>query len=84
MLGNLKAPPEPFADIIETHFRLKSRSISAQLDQWLREDDGKATAADGGTYSGSLGRADASGSSNGLVKDVEELKKTLKKLEEST
>lgn len=79
MLGNLKAPPEPFADVIETHFRLKARSISAQLDDWLRKDDGKATAPDGG----SVGARDiGTGSANGFAKDVEELKKILKKLEE--
>ncbi|KAF9534355.1 hypothetical protein CPB83DRAFT_889347 [Crepidotus variabilis] len=82
MLGNLKAPPEPFADVIETHFRLKARSISAQLDEWLRIDDGKPTASDGGAYSQG-GRDGSSGSSNGLAKDVEELKKMLKKLGES-
>ena len=40
MLGNLKAPPEPWADVIRTHFRLKAKSITAQLDKWLAEDDG--------------------------------------------
>jgi len=80
MLGNLKAPPEPFAEIIQTHFRIKARSISTQLDEWLRQDDGKGTLPDGGVYSGG-GRSDASGSNNGLAKDVEELKKVLKDLE---
>ncbi len=80
MLGNLKLPPEPFGDIIETHFRLKTHSIAAQLDEWLKLDDGKATSPDGGAYSGS--RSEASGSSNGFAKDVEELKQLLKKLEE--
>ncbi|CAA7259737.1 unnamed protein product [Cyclocybe aegerita] len=80
MLGNLKAPPEPFADIISTHFRLKARSISAQLDEWLQLDDGKSTLSDGGVYSGGGVKAEGSGSSNGLVKDVEELKAMLKEL----
>lgn len=33
-MDNLKNPPEPWADVIQTHFRLKARSIEAQLDQW--------------------------------------------------
>ncbi|KAF8974752.1 hypothetical protein BDZ97DRAFT_1647255 [Flammula alnicola] len=80
MLGNLKNPPEPFGDIIETHFRLKARSISIQLDEWLRKDDGKPTSPDGGVYSGNP-KSDASGNSNGFAKDIEEMKKELKKLE---
>lgn len=81
MLGNLKAPPEPFCDIIETHFRLKARSISTQLDDWLKLDDGKSTSPDGGAYSG--GRSEGFGSSNGFAKDVEELKQLLRELETS-
>jgi len=80
MLGNLKTPPEPFADIIRTHFRLKGRSISSQLDEWLRKDDGKPTTADGGGYSNI--KSDVSGNANAFAKDVEELKKLLKKLED--
>ncbi|KIM46212.1 hypothetical protein M413DRAFT_16929 [Hebeloma cylindrosporum] len=79
MLGNLKTPPEPFADVIRTHFRLKARSISSQLDEWLRKDDGKPTTADGGGYSNIKSDGPAS---NGLAKDVDELKKFLKKLED--
>ncbi|PPQ84259.1 hypothetical protein CVT25_011906 [Psilocybe cyanescens] len=79
MLGNLKNPPEPFADIIQTHFRLKANSICAQLDDWLSVDDGKATQADGGAYSSI--KSDSSGSSNGFAKDIEEFKKLLKKLQ---
>lgn len=41
MLEYLKSPPEGFEDIIETHFRFKSRSLRAQLEKWLAEDDGK-------------------------------------------
>ncbi len=78
MLGNLKNPPEPFGDIIRTHFRLKARSISAQLDQWLTMDDGKPTTSDGGGYGGSE-RA-AGGSSNGFKADCDELKAMLKDL----
>ncbi|KAI0787135.1 hypothetical protein BC629DRAFT_1582278 [Irpex lacteus] len=47
MLGNLKNPPEPFADVIRTHFRLKARSIMKQLDDWLALDDGRAIQSDG-------------------------------------
>ncbi|KAI0650839.1 ubiquitin conjugating enzyme family protein [Trametes meyenii] len=77
MLGNLKAPPEPWADVIRTHFRLKARSISAQLDKWLAEDDGRATVGDGGFHN----KIVASGSSNGFPEDVAELKELLAKLQ---
>jgi len=80
MLGNLTNPPDPFGDIIRTHFRLKARSIIAQLDQWLREDDGKFTAGDGGCIGSKT--SDAGSSSNGLLKDVNEMKKYLKRLQE--
>ncbi|CDZ96453.1 Ubiquitin-conjugating enzyme [Phaffia rhodozyma] len=43
MLHNIINPPYPFADVIRTHFRLKSREISAQLDRWFEEDDGHKT-----------------------------------------
>lgn len=78
MLGNLKNPPEPFGDIIRTHFKLKSRSLSAQLDQWILQDDGKATTGDGG-YSG--GPAEPGSSANGLQKDVDEIKQILARLQ---
>ncbi|EAU84763.2 ubiquitin conjugating enzyme family protein [Coprinopsis cinerea okayama7 len=78
MLGNLKNPPEPFGDIIRTHFRLKAKSVAAQLDDWLRLDDGRPTSGDGGQPS----RLESAGSSNnGFAKDVEELKGMLKKLQ---
>ena len=83
MLGNLKNPPEPFADIIHTHFRLKARSISSQLDDWLSKDDGKVTFADGGVYSGVNQKIDNSGNSNGFLKDIVEMKAILKKLQEN-
>ncbi|GLB33783.1 putative ubiquitin-conjugating enzyme family protein [Lyophyllum shimeji] len=82
MLGNLKNPPEPFEDIIRTHFRLKARSIGAQLDDWLSKDDGKPTTSDGGGYLGG-GKIETEGSSNGLKKDVEEMKALLAQLEAS-
>jgi hypothetical protein len=81
MLGNLKCPPEPFADIIRTHFRLKAKSIAAQLDQWLAQDDGKSTTGDGGINGG---RQEAGSSTNGFAQDVNELKDLLKKLQDGT
>ncbi|THV08584.1 hypothetical protein K435DRAFT_740799 [Dendrothele bispora CBS 962.96] len=77
MLGNLKNPPEPFADVIRTHFRLKARAISEQLDRWFAQDDGKPTLSDGGSYSG---RVEAGGSSNGFKQDVDEMKQLLAQL----
>ncbi|KAI0268350.1 hypothetical protein BC834DRAFT_869029 [Gloeopeniophorella convolvens] len=76
MLGNLKNPPEPFSDIIRSHFRLKAHSISAQLDQWLAQDDGLPTLSDGAAG----GRAQA-GSTNGLQADIEELKRSMELLQ---
>ena len=78
MLGNLKAPPDPFADVIRTHFKLKARSITEQLDEWLRADDGKPTLGDGG-MSGSRSEG-----GSGFNKDVEEMKKLLKELEKES
>ncbi len=80
MLGNLKNPPEPFGDIIRTHFRLKAQSISAQLDQWLSQDDGLQTANDGAAS----GRTGQGGSANGLQPDIEELKRVMKRLQEGS
>ncbi|RPD67361.1 ubiquitin conjugating enzyme family protein [Lentinus tigrinus ALCF2SS1-7] len=77
MLGNLKAPPEPWADVIRTHFRLKAKSITSQLDKWLAEDDGAPTVSDG-AYNGKI---PGGGSSNGLAEDVAELKGLLAKLQ---
>ncbi|KAJ7638794.1 ubiquitin conjugating enzyme family protein [Roridomyces roridus] len=80
MLGNLQNPPEPFGDIIKTHFRLKARAISAQLDQWLSADDGRPTQPEGGGV-GPTGRADAVGqSTNGMAEDVAEMKRLLKEM----
>lgn len=78
MLGNIKNPPEPFGDIIRTHFRLKARSVSAQLDQWLSQDDGLQTMNDGA----SSGRSGQGGSANGLQSDIEELKRVMERLQE--
>ncbi|KAG8794758.1 hypothetical protein FRC17_008233, partial [Serendipita sp. 399] len=53
MLGNLKNPPEPFQDVIQTHFRLKAKAITEQLDKWLAMDDGIPTnGANNGGYGG--------------------------------
>lgn len=82
MLENLKNPPEPWADVIHTHFKLKAREISEQLDKWLKEDDGRAVQSDGSAYS-AIDRAGImpGGSSNGFKKDVDEMKQLLQKLQ---
>ena len=77
MLGNLKAPPEPWGDVIRTHFRLKAKSIMAQLDKWLAEDDGAITQNDGAFTQ----KINASASSNGFAEDAAELKGLLTKLQ---
>ncbi|KAG8980859.1 hypothetical protein FRB90_007433 [Tulasnella sp. 427] len=79
MLGNLKNPPEPFKDIILTHFRLKAKSIKAQLDDWLTKDDGRALAPLGSGYvTSNSGNANGNGGSGtGFRRDVEELKSLL-------
>lgn len=77
MLHNLRYPPEPFGEVIRTHFRLKANSIIKQLDNWLTMDDGKATNSDG-AYSGNPGAIGGSGS--GFQNDVEELKGLLRTL----
>ncbi|TFK93617.1 ubiquitin conjugating enzyme family protein [Polyporus arcularius HHB13444] len=77
MLGNLKAPPEPWGDVIRTHFRLKAKSISAQLDKWLAEDDGAPTLSDGALN----GKYPGGASSNGFAEDVAELKGLFAKLQ---
>ncbi|KAF7332161.1 Baculoviral IAP repeat-containing protein 6 [Mycena kentingensis (nom. inval.)] len=78
MLQNLQHPPEPWADIIRTHFRLKAASISEQLDKWLALDDGKPTMGDG---AGIDGVRTAGSSTNGFAADVAEMKKLLKELQ---
>jgi hypothetical protein len=78
MLGNLRNPPEPFEDVIRTHFRLKARLIKAQLDEWLAKDDGAITQGDGGGFSQ---RTTSGPNGNGFTKDVEDLKALLAELE---
>lgn len=87
MLENLKNPPEPFADIIRTHFRLKARSLEAQLDKWLAEDNGhplishgtsaeKPISASGANEAAASVRATAD-----LKANIDQLKELLKRLE---
>ncbi|KAI1795079.1 ubiquitin conjugating enzyme family protein [Ganoderma leucocontextum] len=77
MLGNLKTPPDPWADVIRTHFRLKAKSVIAQLDKWVADDDSHSTLGDGAINH----KSNASGSSNGFAEDVVELKSLLNKLQ---
>ena len=79
MLGNLRNPPEPFGDVIRTHFRLKARSLAKQLDDWLLVDDGKPLEPDGAAVRSGRGPA-GTGSSSAFRRDVEELKEALRKL----
>ncbi|KAG8218846.1 hypothetical protein J3R82DRAFT_4525 [Butyriboletus roseoflavus] len=81
MLGNLKTPPEPFGDVVRTHYQLKAQAISCQLDKWLALDDGKPISGDAFNISG---RSDTSSSSSVLKKDVEEMQNLLKQLQDGT
>ena len=80
MLDALKNPPEPFGEVIRTHFRLKARAVENQLDTWLKEDDGRHLASDGGEYANVGGRNNTGSSSNGLQADIDAMKKLLKEL----
>ncbi|KAH7105452.1 hypothetical protein BKA62DRAFT_689728 [Auriculariales sp. MPI-PUGE-AT-0066] len=77
MLGQLKNPTEPFGAVIRTHFKLKKKAMTKQLDDWVRQDDGQATMGDGGNTSPS---GSAGGSNPQFAKDVEELKKLIQAL----
>ncbi|KAJ4481506.1 ubiquitin conjugating enzyme family protein [Lentinula edodes] len=79
MLDALQNPPEPFEDVIRTHFRLKARSLKKQLDSWLKEDDHRALASDGAEYSGT-GRNSSTSSSNDFKADINSLKSLLNDL----
>lgn len=79
MLDALQNPPEPFEDVIRTHFRLKARSLKKQLGNWLREDDHRALASDGAEYS-SAGRNSSTSSSNDFKADIVTLKSLLNDL----
>lgn len=83
MLGNLKAPPEPFGDIIRTHFRLKAASLEKQLDDWVATDDGKLlNGSNAGEYhvGATPAAPPAASSSAGIKKDAQELKDLLRVL----
>ena len=73
MLGNLRIPPEPWEDVVRTHFRLKARSITKQLHHWLQIDDGRQIADDGAGIESRSSAAGSGGSSNGMKKDVDAL-----------
>lgn len=79
MLGNLKTPPEPFEDIIRTHFKLKAKAITKQLDKWLAADDRMSTqgANSGGTH---REKATATSKETQFEQDCKELKALLAKL----
>lgn len=82
MLGNLKAPPEPFGDVIRTHYRLKAPAISSQLEKWIALDDGKPISGDAFNISG---RSDVAGSSSSAFKkDMEEMQVLLDQLQGGT
>ncbi|KAG9317659.1 ubiquitin conjugating enzyme family protein [Chiua virens] len=81
MLANLKTPPEPFGDVIRTHYRLKAQTVSAQLDKWLAIDDGKPISGDAFNISG---RGDTGSSSSAFKKDIEEMQNLLKHLQDGT
>jgi hypothetical protein len=78
MLNHLKNPPEPFGDVIRTHFRLKARSILKQLDEWVELDDSRPLNGDGAYAAPNVPKA--SGSSNGFAEDVNELRNLLNPL----
>lgn len=83
MLGNLKNPPEPFGDVIRTHYRLKADAIIAQLDRWLTLDDGKQISGDS-AFTSSTGKVDATSSSNGFKRDVEDMQRLVRQLQDGT
>ena len=78
MLGNLKNPPEPFGDVIRTHFRIKAASIIKQLDEWLEQDDGRMTNGENHGQTRPASTDDPVG--NGLRADVDALKALLSKM----
>lgn len=76
MLGNLRSPPEPFEEVIRTHFKLKSGEINQQLDHWLTTDDKVKKTADVEDFVGGSRHSEAVN----LKADVAELKKLLSEL----
>jgi hypothetical protein len=87
MLDYLKnEAPEGFQEIIDTHFRLKARSIKAQLDKWVSEDDKSLLAGDSMNsihgYRTHAAPAPSAGSSQSqFEKEVGEVKALLDRLE---
>ncbi|KZO91353.1 hypothetical protein CALVIDRAFT_521696 [Calocera viscosa TUFC12733] len=86
MMGNLKNPPEPFADIIRTHFRLKARSLRVQLNKWLALDDGASIneaqyTAHGKNKATARTPSAAERSKSVMAANVEGLKQLLQELE---
>lgn len=79
MISNLKNPPEPFSDVIRTHFKLKAKAVTKQMDKWLSMDDRRAIAGQGpGIHKDTPA---ASSSETPFQKEVAELKRLLVKLE---
>jgi len=83
MLGALQDPPPPLADIIRTHFRLKAKSLAAQLERWLQEDDGGTTDRNGAgnvmTGVSNFGSSPG-GVRNGMKRNVDDLLALIAKL----
>ena len=81
MLENLQEPPPPFADVIRTHFRLKAKEISAQLDRWVSLDDGiSINRSNHGGPAGADATPAASARGAQLRKGVDEVKAILARL----
>jgi hypothetical protein len=83
MLDALRNPPEPFGDVIRTHFRLKASSVSAQLDAWKSEDDSRDTSGDGAEAAAEVmpGRNATARTGSTFAKDIEAMKQLLAKLQ---
>lgn len=79
MIQSLKNPHPAFADVIKTHFKMKSRVIKEQLDRWLREDDGQPLKVD--SHVGAVSQAfSGTGVDTMFQKNVEEMKRLLDEL----
>ncbi|CAD6959755.1 unnamed protein product [Tilletia controversa] len=50
MLANLKEPPHPWKEVVEGHFRAKSKEILELVQRWLDDDDGLELKPDGASY----------------------------------
>ncbi|WWC95452.1 hypothetical protein V866_002316 [Kwoniella sp. B9012] len=73
MGNNIKNPPHPFENEINTHFRLKSKSIRQQIEKWKELDDGKGISGD--SFMGSTGDQNRSfdSASKDLLKLLDQL-----------